>query len=72
MTHKKSDRWKNVKAAAGRFKGSLKRNQPETIDVRVNFPVTNKEWKAFRAAMDRPTRLKPKLRRLLKTKASRD
>ena len=69
MIHKKSDRWKNVKAAAGRFKGSLKRNQPETIDVRVNFPVTNKEWKVFRAAMERPTRLKPKLRRLLKAKA---
>ena len=69
MIHKKSDRWKNVKAAAGRFKGSLKRNQPETTDVCVNFPVNDKEWKAFQAVMGRPARLKPRLRRLLKTKA---
>ena len=68
----KSDRWKNVKAVSGRFKGSLKRNQPETTDVRVDFPVNDKEWKAFRAVIGGPARLKPRLRRLLKTKAPWD
>lgn len=29
---KKGDRWKNVKACTGRFKGGLKRRQPKTFD----------------------------------------
>jgi antitoxin VapB len=31
---KKGDRWKNVKACAGRFKGNLERNQPQAFDER--------------------------------------
>ena len=31
---KKGDRWKNVKACAGRFKGSLERAQPQEFDER--------------------------------------
>ncbi len=72
MNRRKNDRWKNVNAAAGRFKGPLKRNQPEATDVRVNFSVSDKEWKTFRAVIDRPARLKPRLRWLLKTKAPWD
>lgn len=32
---KKGDRWKNVKACAGRFKGQWERNQSRTFDVRA-------------------------------------
>ncbi len=31
---KKGDRWKNVKACAGRFKGRLERKQPAVFDER--------------------------------------
>jgi len=31
---KKGDRWKNVQASAGRFKGHLERNQPQAFDER--------------------------------------
>ena len=34
MIPKKGDRWKNVKACVGRFKGHLERNQPRAIDER--------------------------------------
>lgn len=33
------------------------------------FPVGSREWNAFQAALDRPPRVKPDLKRLLKTKA---
>ena len=33
------------------------------------FPVGSREWNAFQAALDRPPRAKPDLKRLLKTKA---
>ena len=36
------------------------------------FPVGSREWNAFRAALDRPARAKPDLKRLLKTKAPWD
>lgn len=31
---KKGDRWKNVKACAGRFKGRIERHQPQACDER--------------------------------------
>lgn len=44
----------------------------QTLLEQCYFPVGSKEWNAFQAALERPARLKPELRRLLKTKTPWD
>jgi uncharacterized protein (DUF1778 family) len=37
----------------------------ETIADQVHFVLSDKQWKAFNDALERPTRLRPRLRKLL-------
>ena len=38
----------------------------ETLADQVHFVLSDKQWKAFNAALERPARVRPRLRKLLR------